>query len=278
MEKWKHLHVKIYSAEEVAENQFKVINEVSSSTTSYDENGKPVSGYSCQNDGNITTDFYYENGLLVRESSDYHTTINKYDEKGNLIESIMESDAGEQSQKFTYDENGNVTKVVQWCENLFSGEDEKITIRYIYDEKGNLIERITKSSEGKEQIKLCYNDEGVKIAEKLAHDSYFEITEFANDENLTERRYHCKAKDVKTFLETDDFKKQLFETKEIRREQKTEGNKVYDIGYCIINGSTCSKEIIISDATTNHILKYYEVFYNSGESPVVTEKTIEYWD
>jgi hypothetical protein len=111
----------------------------------------------------------------------------------------------------------------------------------------------------------------------LAHDSYFEITEFANDENHTERRYHCKAKDVKTFLETDDFKKQLFETKEIRREQKTEGNKVYDIGYCIINGSTCSKEIIISDATTNHILKYYEVFYNSGESPVVTEKTIEYW-
>ena len=278
MENWKHLHVKIYSAEEVAENQFKVINEVSSSTTSYDENGKPVSGYSCQNDGNITTDFYYENGLLVRESSDYHTTINKYDDKGNLIESIMESDAGEQSQKFTYDENGNVTKVVQCCENLFSGEDEKITIRYIYDEKGNLIERFTKSSEGKEQIKLCYNDEGVKIAEKLAHDSYFEITEFANDENLTERRYHCKAKDVKTFLETDDFKKQLFETKEIRREQKTEGNKVYDIGYCIINGSTCSKEIIISDATTNHILKYYEVFYNSGESPVVTEKTIEYWD
>lgn len=278
MEKWKHLHVKIYSAEEVAENQFKVINEVSSSTTSYDENGKPVSGYSCQNDGNITTDFYYENGLLVKEYSGYHTTINKYDEKGNLIESIMESDAGEQSQNLTYDANGNVIKEVHCYENLFSGEDEKITIRYIYDEKGNLIERITKSSEGKEQIKLCYNDEGVKIAEKLAHDSYFEITEFANDENLTEHRYHCKAKDVKTFLETDDFKKQLFETKEIRREQKTEGNKVYDIGYCIINGSTCSKEIIISDATTNHILKYYEVFYNSGESPVVTEKTIEYWD
>ena len=278
MEKWKHLHVKIYSAEEVAENQFKVINEVSSSTTSYDENGKPVSGYSCQNDGNITTDFYYENGLLVKEYSGYHTTINKYDEKGNLIESIMESDAGEQSQNLTYDANGNVIKEVHCYEDLFSGEDEKITIRYIYDEKGNLIERITKSNEGKEVIKLYYNDEGVKIAEKMAHDSYFEITEFANDENLTERRYHCKAKDVKTFLETDDFKKQLFETKEIRREQKTEGNKVYDIGYCIINGSTCSKEIIISDATTNHILKYYEVFYNSGESPVVTEKTIEYWD
>lgn len=278
MEKWKHLHVKIYSAEEVAENQFKVINEVSSSTTSYDENGKPVSGYSCQNDGNITTDFYYENGLLVKEYSGYHTTINKYDEKGNLIESIMESDAGEQSQNLTYDANGNVIKEVHCYEDLFSGEDEKITIRYNYDEKGNLIERITKSNEGKEVIKLYYNDEGVKIAEKMAHDSYFEITEFANDENLTERRYHCKAKDVKTFLETDDFKKQLFETKEIRREQKTEGNKVYDIGYCIINGSTCSKEIIISDATTNHILKYYEVFYNSGESPVVTEKTIEYWD
>lgn len=278
MEKWKHLHVKIYSAEEVAENQFKVINEVSSSTTSYDENGKPVSGYSCQNDGNITTDFYYENGLLVKEYSGYHTTINKYDEKGNLIESIMESDAGEQSQNLTYDANGNVIKEVHCYEDLFSGEDEKITIRYNYDEKGNLIERITKSSEGKEIVKIYYNNEGVKIAEKLAHDSYFEITEFANDENLTERRYHCKAKDVKTFLETDDFKKQLFETKEIRREQKTEGNKVYDIGYCIINGSTCSKEIIISDATTNHILKYYEVFYNSGESPVVTEKTIEYWD
>lgn len=278
MEKWKHLHVKIYSAEEVAENQFKVINEVSSSTTSYDENGKPVSGYSCQNDGNITTDFYYENGLLVKEYSGYHTTINKYDEKGNLIESIMESDAGEQSQNLTYDANGNVIKEVHCYEDLFSGEDEKITIRYNYDEKGNLIERITKSNEGKEVIKLYYNDEGVKIAEKMAHDSYFEITEFANDENLTERRYHCKAKDVKTFLETDDFKKQLFETKEIRREQKTEGNKVYDIGYCIVNGSTCSKEIIISDATTNHILKYYEVFYNSGESPVVTEKTIEYWD
>ena len=278
MEKWKHLHVKIYSAEEVAENQFKVINEVSSSTTSYDENGKPVSGYSCQNDGNITTDFYYENGLLVKEYSGYHTTINKYDEKGNLIESIMESDAGEQSQNLTYDANGNVIKEVHCYEDLFSGEDEKITIRYNYDEKGNLIERITKSSEGKEIVKIYYNNEGVKIAEKLAHDSYFEITEFANDENLTERRYHCKAKDVKTFLETDDFKKQLFETKEIRREQKTEGNKVYDIGYCIINGSTCSKEIIISDATTNHILKYYEVFYNSGESPVVIEKTIEYWD
>ena len=278
MEKWKHLHVKIYSAEEVAENQFKVINEVSSSTTSYDENGKPVSGYSCQNDGNITTDFYYENGLLVKEYSGYHTTINKYDEKGNLIESIMESDAGEQSQNLTYDANGNVIKEVHCYEDLFSGEDEKITIRYNYDEKGNLIERITKSSEGKEIVKIYYNNEGVKIAEKLAHDSYFEITEFANDENLTERRYHCKAKDVKTFLETDDFKKQLFETKEIRREQKTKGDKIFDVGYCIVNNTICSKEIIISDTTTNHILKYYEVFYNSGESPVVTEKTIEYWD
>ena len=278
MEKWKHLHVKIYSAEEVAENQFKVINEVSSSTTSYDENGKPVSGYSCQNDGNITTDFYYENGLLVKEYSGYHTTINKYDDKGNLIESIMESDAGEQSQNLTYDANGNVIKEVHCYEDLFSGEDEKITIRYNYDEKGNLIERITKSSEGKEIVKIYYNNEGVKIAEKLAHDSYFEITEFANDENLTERRYHCKAKDVKTFLETDDFKKQLFETKEIRREQKTKGDKIFDVGYCIVNNTICSKEIIISDTTTNHILKYYEVFYNSGESPVVTEKTIEYWD
>ena len=278
MEKWKNLRVTTYAAEVVGEYQFDVIDEFSSSFTSYDEDGKPVSGYSCQNDGNITTDFYYENGLLVKEYSGYHTTINKYDEKGNLIESIMESDAGEQSQNLTYDANGNVIKEVHCYEDLFSGEDEKITIRYNYDEKGNLIERITKSSEGKEIVKIYYNNEGVKIAEKLAHDSYFEITEFANDENLTERRYHCKAKDVKTFLETDDFKKQLFETKEIRREQKTEGNKVYDIGYCIINGSTCSKEIIISDATTNHILKYYEVFYNSGESPVVTEKTIEYWD
>ena len=278
MEKWKNLRVTTYAAEVVGEYQFDVIDEFSSSFTSYDEDGKPVSGYSCQNDGNITTDFYYENGLLVKEDSGYHTTINKYDEKGNLIESIMESDAGEQSQNLTYDANGNVIKEVHCYEDLFSGEDEKITIRYNYDEKGNLIERITKSSEGKEIVKIYYNNEGVKIAEKLAHDSYFEITEFANDKNLTERRYHCKAKDVKTFLETDDFKKQLFETKEIRREQKTEGNKVYDIGYCIINGSTCSKEIIISDATTNHILKYYEVFYNSGESPVVTEKTIEYWD
>lgn len=278
MEKWKNLRVTTYAAEVVGEYQFDVIDEFSSSFTSYDEDGKPVSGYSCQNDGNITTDFYYENGLLVKEYSGYHTTINKYDEKGNLIESIMESDAGEQSQNLTYDANGNVIKEVHCYEDLFSGEDEKITIRYNYDEKGNLIERITKSSEGKEIVKIYYNNEGVKIAEKLAHDSYFEITEFANDENLTERRYHCKAKDVKTFLETDDFKKQLFETKEIRREQKTKGDKIFDVGYCIVNNTICSKEIIISDTTTNHILKYYEVFYNSGESPVVTEKTIEYWD
>ena len=278
MEKWKNLRVTTYAAEVVGQYQFDVIDEFSSSFTSFDEDGKPVSGYSRQNDGCITTDEYYENGLLVKEDSEYHTTEYKYDDKGNLLEMVMNSDGGKQTQKLTYDENGNVTKMVHRCEDLFSGEEEQMTIRYIYDEKGNLIERITKSSEGKEIVKICYNNEGVKIAEKMAHDSYFEITEFANDENLTERRYHCKAKDVKTFLETDDFKKQLFETKEIRREQKTEGNKVYDIGYCIVNGSTCSKEIIISDATTNHILKYYEVFYNSGESPVVTEKTIEYWD
>lgn len=278
MENWKHLHIKIYTAEEVAENQFKVINEVSSSTTSYDENGKPVSGYSCQNDGNITTDFYYENGLLVRESSDYHTTINKYDDKGNLIESIMESDAGEQSQKFTYDENGNVTKVVQWCENLFSGEGEKITIRYIYDEKGNLIERITKSSEGKEQIKLCYNDEGVKIAEKFVQGSYFEITEFDHDEKHTERRYKCKAKDAKTFLETDDFTKELFEVDEFLREKKTEGDKIFEISHFIANDTLQSKEIIITDATTGRILKYYEVEDCFCDNPSVTEKAIEYWD
>lgn len=278
MENWKHIHIKTYTAEEVAENQFKVINEISSGSTSYDEKGTPISGYSCQNDGNITTDFYYENGLLVKEYSGYHTTINKYDVKGNLIESIMESDAGEQSQNLTYDANGNVIKEVHCYEDLFSGEDEKITIRYNYDEKGNLIERITKSSEGKEIVKIYYNDEGVKIAEKMAHDSYFEITEFANDENLTERRYHCRAKDVKTFLETDDFKKQLFETKEIRREQKTKGDKIFDVGYCIVNNTICSKEIIISDSATNRVLKYYEINDCDGDTPVVTEKTIEYWD
>lgn len=278
MEKWKNLRVTTYAAEVVGEYQFDVIDEFSSSFTSYDEDGKPVSGYSCQNDGNITTDFYYENGLLVKEDSGYHTTINKYDEKGNLIESIMESDAGEQSQNLTYDANGNVIKEVHCYEDLFSGEDEKITIRYNYDEKGNLIERITKSSEGKEIVKIYYNNEGVKIAEKLAHDSYFEITEFANDKNLTERRYHCKAKDVKTFLETDDFKKQLFETKEIRREQKTKGDKIFDVGYCIVNNTICSKEIIISDSATNRVLKYYEINDCDGDTPVVTEKTIEYWD
>ena len=278
MEKWKHLYVKIYSAEEVAENQFKVINEVSSSTTSYDENGKPVSGYSCQNDGNITTDFYYENGLLVKEYSGYHTTINKYDEKGNLIESIMESDAGKQSQNLTYDANGNVIKEVHCYEDLFSGEDEKITIRYNYDEKGNLIERITKSSEGKEIVKIYYNNEGVKIAEKFVQGSYFEITEFDHDEKHTERRYHCKAKDAKTFLETDDFTKELFEVDEFLREKKTKGDKIFEISRFIANDTLQSKEIIITDATTGRILKYYVVEDCFCDNPTVTEKTIEYWD
>ncbi|MBQ7854418.1 MAG: hypothetical protein IJ352_10640 [Muribaculaceae bacterium] len=278
MENWKHIHIKTYIAEEVAENQFKVINEINSESTSYDEKGNPISGYSRQNDGNITTDIYYENGLLVKEDSGYHTTTNKYDDKGNLIESVMKSDAGEQSQNLTYDANGNVIKEVHYYEDLFSGEDEKITIRYSYDEKGNLIERITKSCEGKEIIKICNNNKGVKIAEKLAHESYFEITEFDNDEKLTERRYHCKAKDAKTFLETNDFKKELFETKEIRREQKTEGDKFFDVGYCIVNNTICSKEIIISDIATNRILKYYEINDCDSDSPVVTEKTIEYWN
>jgi YD repeat-containing protein len=215
---------------------------------------------------------------LVKEDSEYHTTEYKYDDKGNLLEMVMNSDGGKQTQKLTYDENGNVTKMVHRCEDLFSGEEEQMTIRYIYDEKGNLIERITKSNEGKEVIKLYYNDEGVKIAEKMAHDSYFEITEFANDENLTERRYHCKAKDVKTFLETDDFKKQLFETKEIRREQKTEGDKIFEISRFIANDTLQSKEIIITDATTGRILKYYVVEDCFCDNPTVTEKTIEYWD
>lgn len=278
MENWKHIHIKTYIAEEVAENQFKVINEINSESTSYDEKGNPISGYSRQNDGNITTDIYYENGLLVKEDSGYHTTINKYDDKGNLIESVMKSDAGEQSQNLTYDANGNVIKEVHCYEDLFSGEDEKITIRYSYDEKGNLIERITKSCEGKEIIKICYNNKGVKIAEKLAHESYFEITEFDNDEKLTERRYHCKAKDAKTFLETDDFSKELFEVDEFLREKKTEGDKIFEINRFIANDTLQSKEIIITDATTGRILKYYEVEDCFCDNPSVTEKTIEYWD
>ena len=240
--------------------------------------GNPISGYSHQNDGNITTDFYYENGLLVNEDSGYHTTKNKYDDNGNLLESIIESDAGEQSQSLTYDANGNVIKEVHRYEDPYSGEDEKITIRYNYDEKGKLLERITKSSEGKETIKICYNSEGVKIAEKMAHDSYFEITEFDNDEKLTERRYRCKAKDAKTFLETDDFKKEIFEVKEIQSEKKTEGDKIIEINSCIVNDCTYSKEIFITDASTGRILKYFDVSDCIFDNPTVTEKTIEYWD
>ena len=109
-------------------------------------------------------------------------------------------------------------------------------------------------------------------------DEYFELTEFVNDEAHTKRRYSCKATDANTFLDTDDFTKELFEVTEIRREKKTEGDKIFEISRFIANDTLQSKEIIITDATTGRILKYYEVDDYFCDYPTVTEKTIEYWD
>ena len=120
----KEIHIKTYTAEEIAENQFKVINEIRSESTSYDEKGNPISGYSHQNDGNITTDFYYENGLLVKEDSGYHTTTFKYNEKGNLIESIMEDDFGIHTKKMSYDENEHLIKEVYSYKKHYAREEE----------------------------------------------------------------------------------------------------------------------------------------------------------
>ena len=276
----KEIHIKTYTAEEIAENQFKVINEIRSESTSYDEKGNPISGYSHQNDGNITTDFYYENGLLVKEDSGYHTTTFKYNEKGNLIESIMEDDFGIHTKKMSYDENEHLIKEVYSYKKHYAREEEIQQINeYAYDDNGNLTEQIIDSDQPTaEYILFCYDDKNNKIAEKLVQDEYFELTEFVNDEVRTKRRYTCKAADAETFLDTDDFTKELIEVTKIRHEKKTEGDKIIEINTSIANDCVCSKEIIISDATTNHILKYYEVFYNCGESPIVTEKTIEYWD
>ena len=72
--------------------------------------------------------------------------------------------------------------------------------------------------------------------------------------------------------------KELFEVDEFLREKKTEGDKIFEISRFIANDTLQSKEIIITDATTGRILKYYEVEDCFCDNPSVTEKTIEYWD
>ena len=104
MDNIKEIHTKSYIAEEIEENNFNVINEISSSSTCFDEKGIIISEYYHQNDCNIRTDKYYENGLLILEDSGLHRTTFKYNKNGNLIEEIMIDDFNIKTKKMSYDE------------------------------------------------------------------------------------------------------------------------------------------------------------------------------
>ena len=104
----------------------------------YDEDGNCISSVFWYPDGGCTTDYTYENGILLRtvetyEDGSVYTTDFFYDEAGKLVREELESTDGlSGTYTYSYDESGNMVE-----EHDVYSDGESAVYIYTYDEKGN---------------------------------------------------------------------------------------------------------------------------------------------
>ena len=170
--------MKFYLANEVAENEFKMIEPIKEETYTYDDEVNIVGHTLYDEESGITCTSTYADGRLVRESSDVHTADFTYDADGNMIAYTSIGDHGTDRFTVSYDEQGRrverldsdleeqcYTKIyeddllieevkddvtttyfyndkkelVRWCKMDYFGEFHDCETRDYYDDKGRLI-------------------------------------------------------------------------------------------------------------------------------------------
>ena len=155
----------------------------------YDDEGelRRTYEYTYDDNGNKTELKYYTGYGYGQYDGDYKI-IYEYDKNGYLIKEtkyVAESygDKCEYEHIFKYDKNGNITYsendgsyFFACLENLNISEDQKLSIKYKYDKKGNLTEEVW--SAGKDKIyryKYQYDTDNNLISKK-EYDSENELT------------------------------------------------------------------------------------------------------
>ena len=104
----------------------------------YDEDGNCIRSVFWYSDGGCTTDYTYEDGILLRtvetyEDGEVYTSDLFYDEAGKLVREEFESQDGlSDTYTYIYDENGNMIE-----EHDVYSDGESAVYIYTYDEKGN---------------------------------------------------------------------------------------------------------------------------------------------
>jgi antitoxin component YwqK of YwqJK toxin-antitoxin module len=204
---------------------------------------------------------YYSNGSL----DDKYTY--KYDDKGNLTEENRYKSNGSLDWKKTYkyDGKGNRTEL-----NIYDSDgslDREYT--YKYDDKGNLIEENYYNSNGSLSWKYTYKYDGkgnnieYNVYEDGSLDSKktykyddkgncIEMTEYNSDGSL-------KKKDTyKVAVQDDEVKKNIHK---------------------LLDGIFSSNKTYKYDDKGNWIeeISYDEIYYDT-DTPIITERTIEYYE
>ena len=157
-------------ARETSEGDGDVITEY---IYTYDENGKELSYTYRTNAGESTTIYRYDgNGYLSRMESTYMDDSVYYtdyvrDAAGRTLKETTYSNSGEISytQVYTYDKNGNNTKLV-----YTSGSGTVMTYTYTYDAKGNLTHEEVDSPYSKSVTDYVY-DKGGRMVRMERKDS-----------------------------------------------------------------------------------------------------------
>ncbi|MBE6531821.1 MAG: hypothetical protein E7679_07050 [Ruminococcaceae bacterium] len=151
---------------------------------------------------------YDDVGNKIKEIFDYGTILDYiYDERGNLLETIGSNSNGDITYRKIneYDIKGNLTKIVQGTE-----EDSQSITTFEYDEKGNILKRNVKQSDGytySVEYEYEYDDYGNKIKYAAYYQSgNFEKISYKYDQNgnmLEKHREDEEGKDYSEYFEYD---------------------------------------------------------------------------
>lgn len=203
-------------------------------TYKHDEKGNKIERKIYDSEGvlNFKVDFDYdENGNLLEENSyDSKDTYNgkityQYDKKENVIERNNYDSEGALNFKdnFDYNENGQMVE-----ENSYISEDLDSKTTYMYDNKGNNIERISYNSDGRLDSKITYkHDDKGNIIEYNFYNSDGSL----NKKRTHQYEYDKKGNWLREIISIDEKSTYILEREyeyfdAIKKEKATQSNQI----------------------------------------------------
>ena len=239
-------------------NYYDETNLLKNSTTLYDKFGHEIEEFGKKKDY----------GVEEEKSVSFHNR-QKYNEKGEMIESSMELDGIlESAEKHTYDKNGNKSDVY---ENYKDGllESKNINLSS-YDENGNLLSKTNQEYDVESETTTVsyreerrYNDAKQILEKRLDNDGNGEIDEYTyyqyDDANrLLEERYKPDNVSSESITSYTYSTEGLLLQKERKKEEKIENIKHYTYNS---NGQETSNS---TDSDGDGLIDYaYKTLYDS---------------